>query len=297
VHLYSTHTPYDPPAEFKALYEDPGYGGPIRAFWADHRIAIEQGKYVPTSADVDEIRNLYYAGVSQADRMIGDLVDELERGGLREDTLVIVTSDHGESLGEQGLWEHVHMAQTNLRVPLVMSWARGLPRGKRVGAMTDEIDVLPTVCDLLGLELPHDEGERGKIDGTSLLPLVRGEADAVREFSFAENGTHLSIQDARLKLIVPRAMLDEEGWAAGLAGRGDKPRLYDLVLDPAEEHDVAAGRPGDADRLAKALRAWSASLPIPLHDTLPSDRNRENQKLLFRRLGYTDGGVGEGEKE
>ena len=291
VHLYSTHTPYDPPAEFKELYEDPGYSGPLRSFWAHHRVAIEQGRYALTSADVEQIKNLYYAGVTQADRMIGDLVAELERCGLRDNTLVIVTSDHGESLGERDLWEHVHMEQTNLRVPLIMSWPRGLPRGTRVRAMTDEIDVLPTVCDLLGLDLPREEGERGRIDGTSLVPLVRGDAAAVREFSFAENGTHLSIQDPRLKLIVPRDMLESPGWTADRAGPGDQPRLYDLALDPGEEHDIASERPEDADRLAAALRAWNASLPIPLHDTLPSDRNVENQRVLLRALGYTEGEV------
>ena len=254
VHLYSTHTPYDPPAQYKKRYVDPQYAGPIRAFYAERREAIENGKYDPTQADLEQIRNLYYAGVTQADDLIGSLVAELARSGVLDDTLVIVTSDHGESLGEQGLLEHNHMVQTNLRVPLVMRWPHGLPAGRRVAARTDEIDILPTICDLLRIELPNDPSEFGKIDGTSLVPVARAEKESVREFSFAENGTHLAVQDGRSKLIVRRACLGDQAWKDALAGKGEKPRLYDLAADPAENANLVDARPEEAQRLYAALR-------------------------------------------
>ncbi len=161
VHLYSTHTPYDPAPEFRERHLDPAYDGPISAFYAAQREAIEEGKYTLTEADELRIRRLYLAGVEQADRMIGRLLQALEAAGTLENTVVIVTSDHGESLGEHGLWEHNWMYEDNLRVPLLMRYPAGLPRGVRVGGLVDTIDLLPTVFDLAGLEPPEHADDAG----------------------------------------------------------------------------------------------------------------------------------------
>jgi arylsulfatase A-like enzyme len=293
VHLYSTHTPYDPPAEWKREYCDPDYKGPVHSFYAQHREAIESGVYTPTPADVAQIQNLYFAGVAQADALIGSIVKELENAHVRRDTLVVVTADHGESLGEQNLWEHDHMVQTNLRVPLVMSWPGHLPSGVRVSAITDEIDVLPTICDLASIAAPQEPGERGKIDGVSLLPLVRGEKTAVREYSFAENGIELSVQDLRTKLVVPAEALRAESLERALADAAHatdaKPRLFDLASDPKEDHDVLAARRADAERLYKALRAWSESMPTPRSEIGVSERKMKEEQRRLKDLGYTDG--------
>jgi arylsulfatase A-like enzyme len=307
VHLYSTHTPYDPPAEFKRLYCDPSYSGRFKSFYAWDREGIEAGGYTPTPADVAEIRNLYYAGVAQADALIGDLARELDARGIRDQTLMIVTSDHGESLGEQDLWEHNHMVQTNLRVPLVMRWPNHLPSGKRVPALTDEIDVLPTICDLAGIDPPHPDAsdahassadpereKRAMVDGKSLVPLVRGESASVREYSFAENGLELAVQDANLKLIVRASALAESDWKSALSGsNAAKPRLFDLATDPAEDHNLIDARREDAERLVKALRAWDASMPTPRSEVEVSSRELEADKIRLNKLGYT-GGVGSG---
>jgi arylsulfatase A-like enzyme len=295
VHLYSTHTPYDPPQEFRAPYCDPAYDGPVKAFYAQHREAIERGEATPTAADVAQIKNLYYAGVTEADHKIGMLCDALRERGVLDDPLVIVTSDHGESLGEPGLWEtslweHDHMVQTNLRIPLVMRWPKGLPAGVRVGAIVDSIDVVPTVCDLIGVRVPREDGEFGIVDGVSLVPLVRGEAQSVREFSFAENGLLASIQDQRWKLVVPAEMLD--------AKEGETPAslpawLVDLESDPGEVRNAAADHPAEVERLKNALLAWSASLPIRKADEVISPRERERMERQMQALGYggrgTDG--------
>ena len=131
--------------------------------------------------------------------MIGRLVATLSEEGILDDTIVIVSSDHGESLGEHGLWEHNWMYQDNLRIPLVMRFPSGLGSGARVDAIVDSLAVLPTVLDLTGIEAPEsavvvedalvardgaiDPRSRrlwSAIDGTALVPLARGEADAVR---------------------------------------------------------------------------------------------------------------------
>jgi arylsulfatase A-like enzyme len=281
VHLYSTHTPYDPPAWARALYCDPAYKGPIQSFYSDYRELIEQGKYAPTAADVRQIRDLYCGGVSHADQMIGSLVDELRAQGVLDDTLVIVTADHGESLGEeQGkthLWEHDHIVQTNLRIPLVVRYPKAFPAGKRIAARTEEIDVFPTVLELAQLAAPQAAGEFDKIDGSSLLPLVRGEGQSLRPFSFAENALFGAVQDDRWKLIVDVQKIQ------GKEGTFDT-RLFDLSADPGELHNLAAEKPGEVERLFEPLRKWSASMP---HREMEHSARDRDQEELIKRFGYT----------
>ncbi len=289
VHLYSTHTPYDPPREFKDLYVDPNYSGPFKTFYAYHREAIERGDVKPTPADVRQIQDLYYGGVTQADAAIGAILKELERQGTLDDTLVIVTSDHGESLGELDLWEHNHMVNTNLRIPLVMRLPRGIPAGTRVSAIVDEIDVFPTVCDLLGLELPAGEDAYSRVDGTSLVPLVRGEVESVREFSFAENAIFASIQDRSWKMLVPFSLICGAGWENGETSHGIGPVLLDLVNDPGETKNVLAANIEDARRLTAALCSWFQAMPEIRVEYSPRDRDAEKR---LEDLGYSRGGIG-----
>ncbi len=300
-HYYSTHTPYDPPAEFRARHCDPAYDGPIHSFYAEARIAIESGQYQPSEADQRQIQNLYYAGVEQADQMIGDVLDELEQKGVLDDTLVIVTSDHGEELGDHGLWEHNHMYETNLIVPLVMSWPKGLPQGRRIDALVELVDVVPTVSALLGLQPPYEAGQiedgkdRGAIDGLDLGRLMRGEVERVREHSFAENGQFAAVRDRRYKLVLPAEAISEEGWAKLQAGQlgveKGQAQLYDLEQDPLERENRFSRQPAEVARLLEVLRAWDAAMPVPRSAIRLSDRDRDAEIERFKNLGYT-GGVG-----
>jgi arylsulfatase A-like enzyme len=177
-----------------------------------------------------------------------------------------------------------------------MSWPRGLPSGARVAPLVESVDVFPTVCDLLGIELPVPRAELGPdavyhaIDGVSLLPLVRGEVPRAKEFAFSESGTTLAVQDERWKLVVSREHLELEPgdprW-----GEGRAPELFDLAADPGEHANVFAERPEEVARLVAELREWDARLPIPLEAVLRSHRDEE--ALLLDTLGYTDGIGGE----
>ncbi len=302
VHLFATHTPYDPPAEIRALYCDPSYDGPLSVFRSDHAFAIHAGKVNPSEADARQIRDLYHGGVTYTDRQIAMVLAELEKQGTLDDTLVVVTADHGEELGEHGVWEHNHMFQSNLRVPLVMHWPRKLPLGKRVGALVESIDFLPTVCEAIGVAVPQESRldangrDYGALDGRSVLPLLDGRATALREHSFAENGLEMSVQDLRWKLVVPS--VDEQNspltlqgeTLQTLAGRGiAKPRLYDLAVDPEETRNVVSELETDAQRLLSALVAWDASMPIPRIEIVLSPRDVTENARRMAEIGYGDG--------
>jgi len=315
VHLYSTHTPYDPEPEFRDMYVDPAYKGPITAFYAEHREAMEQwdkglkdadGKrlgYETTEADRQQIRNLYYGGVTQADAAIGEVLRTLGNLGELENTLVIVTADHGEELGEHGLWEHNWMYETNLRVPLVIAWPKGFEGGRRVDALVESVDIVPTVCDLLGVDVPLDasDPERGRVDGRSLVPLIKGEKPTEEDewggFAFAENGRFVSVRDRRWKLIVRRDGLEMPIFkedSAPTAAYARRPRLFDLESDPGEMNDLwkdEAGQKAYGDqvvRLLMLLSAWSEAMPIPISFVDESHRDVEDE-ALFTKLGYGEG--------
>ncbi len=300
LHFYSTHTPYDPPARFRAMYADPSYQGPIQSFYAHYREAIERGEFVPTAADEARIADLYYAGVSQADAMLGEVLDELEREGALDDTLVILTADHGEELGDHDLWEHNHMYETNLRVPLILALPGRLPARARSSALVESVDIVPTVCALLGLAPPHEPGlvdeqgrDRGAIDGHDLGPLVRAERTSVREHSFAENGVYMAVRDARYKLVVAAQSLHLEDWRTAPAPGVAAAALYDLEADPGERENALDRLPAEAERLLAVLREFDARMPVPRSEVVESGRDIEAQRLRLEQLGYAEG-VGQG---
>jgi len=161
------------------------------------------------------------------------------------------------------------------------------------------IDFVPTICDLMRIEVPSDpdmENDRGRVDGTSLLPLVRGERDSVRPYSFAENGRFRSARSATGKLIVPKEALEDGGWEQLAAGELSFPgRYFDLTVD-ADEH-VNAFDPSDERvlELFAALKEWSDSMPIGSGMVKVSERDIEHAAVLDA-LGY-GGGVGEDQAE
>jgi arylsulfatase A-like enzyme len=312
VHLYSTHTPYDPPDEFRKLYVDPEYEGPITLFDAEHRRAIERGEYTPNVEDRRQIDALYMGGVSKADHDIGVLVDLLRERGVLDRTLVIVTSDHGEDLGEGGRWEHNHMYRSNLHVPLVMRLPQGASRGVRVAQHVESIDVFPTVLDVLALEPPAVRSEQDLLDGASLLPLVRGERADWRPFTFAEDSSLISISDADEMLVLDRYAVKDDGWRVAVDEDLGTVRYHDFASDPLQRRDLfqLLVRTPDADPeqrakvlarvevLRAALLAWNATLPIDVEAVVRSDRDVETEtnqaqlardRELLEKLGYAEG--------
>jgi arylsulfatase A-like enzyme len=304
VHLYSTHTPYDPPEPFRSWYVDPQYDGPIQSFYADMRVALERAQdlsFDPTPADLRQIYDLYLGGVSQADHHVGQLVQELRELGLLEDTLLLVTSDHGEDFGagagssDFGRWEHNHMYRSNLHIPLLLHWPAGVEGGVRVPAPVEGVDLWPTIAEAAGLAAPPPEGPRDLVDGQSLLPLVRGERADHKPYLFAEDASYLSIQDGRYMLTLERYAVRPDGWQVALEEGLGVVRFHDFEQDPTGEHDLFAdivrGRnPAvatpenrarvltEVERLRAALLEWDRGLPIDVEAIVRSARDLETER-------------------
>ena len=198
-------------------------------------------------ADLRRARHAYYGEISYVDDRIGRLLAALDRFGLRDDTVVLVTADHGEMLGERGLWYKMHFYEWALRVPLILS-APGRFEARRVARPVSLADVLPSLIELAGGTVdPTLQG-----DGRSLVPLALGEnpearpvlADYTAEGALAPI---LMVRDGELKLI----------WS-----EADPPLLFDLARDPHELRNVAED-PAYARRLGGLLAILHANWDPP----------------------------------
>src|SRR5262249_9572915 len=145
---------------------DPDYAGSIDGSWQTMHDIHSKG--LPPPADLAHLVALYDQGIRYTDHWIGELVAGLERRGLSNTTLVIVTADHGEELGDHGGMEHTRTFYDEvMRVPLIVV-APGLPSGQVVTTQVGLVDVFPTVLDVLG------ESYDGPEQGISLRPALEG---------------------------------------------------------------------------------------------------------------------------
>jgi arylsulfatase A-like enzyme len=166
VHLFDAHGPYAPPAPFDSRY----YSGDPRA--AEHK-SMDQvegvADYLKDSLegirDVNWVVAQYDGEIAYADSQLQRILDAVEARGEKKDTVVVVAGDHGESLGDNGVWfdhgDDLYSASTH--VPLVISWPGQLVKGRRVKGPVELTDVLPTLTDLLRFPVPED------IDGQTLM--------------------------------------------------------------------------------------------------------------------------------
>lgn len=200
-------------------------------------------------ADMDHLRDMYDAGIAMADDQLGGFVAMLREQGVLERTLLIVTSDHGESLGRRRPYlGHNHLWEEQLRVPLLVRF----PGAAFAGAVSPEpvmlIDLLPTVLDYLGLDAPAG------VQGESLMPLLeQGRSYGGERLRISQFGDRLSFRfDGRWKLHVRE-----------LGESKANVKLFDLREDPTELNSRAgaAGTPADAERvraMTERFQAWMA---------------------------------------
>ena len=227
--------------------------------------------------------DVYDQSVNWSDRLIGAIVAKLDEVGALQRTIVVVASDHGEAFLEHGFEGHArNLYQEVMHVPLVMALPFRLPRGIRVDAPVSNVDIWPTVLDLVGLTpLPG-------VDGRSLVPAIlaaaRGETDGAPPPSFAhldrrwgkseeDSDPLVAVTEGTLRLVWPAL---EPGTA----------ELYDLATDPLEKQDVAAARPADRDRLSQEAKSHYEGAAIPWGKApgqVELDELRLNQ---LRALGY-----------
>lgn len=238
LHYFDPHDPYEAPEPFRSQIADP-----------------------------------YLAEVRRVDEAVGRVADEIERLGLREHTLVAITADHGEALGEHGEERHSFFVyESTLRIPLVL-FGGGVPRGVRVASLVRLVDVLPTLLDLLGVPAP--EG----IAGVSLRPLLE---DPRRDLGLA----------AYAESIEPVVLFGGDVLRALRVGRLKyvhkvRPELFDLDADPGETRNLAGELPEAVGRMRAGLEELLPSSTPDQAASFPIDAARIAE---LQALGYVGGG-------
>ena len=251
------HPPYDPPAPWYRMYHPAAAPAPLKSAdelsWLPTSLRISLFQHwvdeFPDSIRLATIWAYYFAALSFVDSWIGMILDELERLGLREDTLVVYTSDHGELMGDHWACEKSCFYDGAARVPCIISWpgAPGdLPRGVVRSQLAGLADVVPTFLDAAGVA-PEPAGLR--LDGISLLPVARDDAPT-RDMLFGHVGGHAGAGDNGAHLM---ALTDE--WKYVYVA-GDNRELLFKVGDETHElrNELASGDP-EARAAAARLRA------------------------------------------
>ena len=195
-------------------------------------------------------RHAYLANCSYLDEMIGALLDTLEATDLARNTAIVITSDHGDMLGERGLWFKKHFFDHAARVPLVIHAPERFAAARRSEPVS-LVDLLPTICDLVGVDLAGRAPRPP--DGSSLLPLCDDAAVAREAPVFAE----ITSEGVPSPMFMVR-----HGSFKLMTGGGAPDVLFDLRADPEERTDLSAD-PGSAATLAAlrglAVETWEAA--------------------------------------
>jgi arylsulfatase A-like enzyme/Tfp pilus assembly protein PilF len=244
-HFYDPHAPYAPPSPYKERFATRPYDGEI-AF---------------------------------VDAQVGRVLEALRASGALEQTVVAVTADHGEGLGEHDEITHaVLVYQSTLRVPWILA-GPGVPGGKVVEGNAGTVDLVPTLLGLLGVPRPPG------LAGRDLVPALRGEGPKEAPLYAESLFGRLNCGWAALRVLTD---------GSNKLIQGAEPELYDLDRDPAERENVAAAHPEVVARLRRELAAALEAMAPQGDEARPRKLSAEQEERL-RSLGYASaGGPGAG---
>ena len=287
VHFYDAHGPFRPPERYLEMFRSTEPGRQLEFVPQYQKVRDENREVI---RDLAAYVDRYDALLRYQDDLLGDLIDALDL----ERTLIVISSDHGETLGDRAsplnLNHGTSVFEEQVAVPLLI-YTPGGPAGV-FDRPVESVDLAPTLVDLLDLETP--EGHR--FEGDSMLPILRGEADeGAPSFAFASNrarsqnhsdrGYELrnrefmhSVRDRRWKLIRYPGL------------ERDYLELYDLSADPREQLELGARHPEVRDALLATLESWQLGGGEPDLDGPELDGAVDTEDLeQLRALGYVDG--------
>ena len=275
------HVPYDPPGKYLQMYDPSEYTGQVRPRMTGD--LLEKAKRNPPqvvfdASDKRRLKALHDGEITKHDHFFGAFLERLAKLGLADDTLIVVTSDHGEEFDDHGSWGHGHSVyQELLHVPLMFRLPNRLPPGTKVGNAVSTLDISATVTDLLAVPaMTHNEGHE-------LVGLMLGEAPSQPTVAFSD------FQDDRRVITTGR-------WKLILRGNLTS-TLFDLVADPMEKTQLDAsafpiGRRYSRMLLGQFLGATNRGDWLSAEQKGGTQLQRENAEMddtirdQLRALGY-----------
>ena len=246
LHTYYQHVPFEAPEKDFDRFRDPAYDGPVENTGESTNAFIDRANKRAidvTDADIAQLFAIYDAQICRLDEFIAFLIGELKNLKIDDETLIILTSDHGEQFFEHGYIGHTSpghpTADASIRVPLII-YVPGRTECRKIDALVELIDVPPTILGFLGLDPPDF------FQGTNLAPLITGkniQLKPARQAVFQSDDKYQGIRTSAWKLLLN-------------LNSGDV-HLYDLQSDPKEQNDLG-GDPDKADIIAGLLNDLTA---------------------------------------
>ncbi|MEZ4970223.1 MAG: arylsulfatase [Flavobacteriaceae bacterium] len=239
--FHRPHPPFDPPKRWLDFYKSREIPKAIVGHWSemkygkfnqapmpDQQLNAPRGSY--SDSIVRDSREGYLAAISFLDEQIGNILTALERKGELENTLIVISSDHGDMMGDHHLWRKSYPYEGSAGVPMIIRWPQSMAlkasRGQVIKELVELRDILPTFLDIAGMEVPSE------MDGRSMMPLIEGNKKGWRKVLDMEHGQcywkenrWTGLTDKRYKYIYYSVTGEEE--------------LFDLKKDPGEKNNLA----------------------------------------------------------
>lgn len=235
VHFYDPHMPYAPPSPWDSLFTDPSYDGPFDSSWGGvtQLMAVNSGQDTIDPAGLQNLLDLYDGEIAYTDAQIGRMLEGLRQRGLGGRTVVFVTADHGEEFLEHGRVEHGNnLFEETVHVPLVAS-GPGIPVAVRNDGLHSQVDIMPAMLALCGLEAPGGLPGAGLLEGSTGPARVHASGVLWRDADLASG-----ISEAR-KVV----------WDSGTG----EASMFDLEADPTETDPLLP----DSVLLGYTLSYWA----------------------------------------
>lgn len=221
--MFDPHEPWDAPPRFQKMYRDT---------YPHDRYIFGYGVNTNnvTEEDYPVLRDLYSADVTHVDHCVGQVIDEVKRLGMWDNTIIVFSTDHGTHLGEQGCFMKQHKLLNSLytRAPLIIRHPDRSFRGKRIDGLTSHVDFVPTFLSLLGIQTNLS------FDGHDMWELVTGSKKKLRDYVVS------GYKDSYGSVKTHDWYYYQNVWG-GDPGLG--PQLYNLAKDPFEVDNVVQNHP------------------------------------------------------
>lgn len=296
VHLYDAHVPYSPPAEMLSRFQ---VDDTLETWVRQKQIEIqpEWGQSIdsttirkkPSRAGNNpflENLNFYDAEVRHADNIAGRIVNLLRQRGLLDSTILILTSDHGEGLGEHDYYFHgLYLYEEQIRIPLLIRLPSGKAGGTRFNGLVSILDIGPTLVDLLGVEA--DNGFRGMSLATTMEEIderaLKGRRLYFESREYRQKSPRVDASISRARRFGTR----DKRWKAILS-MDDDLELYDLTKDPEEQINLADKNKAQAAKHRALIENWMEAIVPP--DNVEPPQLTDEEKRRLRSLGYASPG-------
>lgn len=252
---FDGHSPFNLSKEYEEKFVDPAYNGIFKTLTLDHNIGDRltadefyldysyEKRVKVAKKDIQYIIDNYDGSIAWADKSIGDFLQKIDGLGLKDNTIVILTSYHGTPLFEHGIIlrrQHGGVTDGTIRVPLIIRLPQFGSAGKRVASQVQLIDIMPTVLDFVDIPGNH------QVQGKSLLPLLENKSMLnFDEYAYANGYKEVAVRTNTWKLIKRCKSAKEESF-----------ELYNLKNDPAEMRNLISRKKNIAESFKIKLNEW-----------------------------------------